>query len=416
MPDNQLKKIAVTDVCLGMYVHEICGSWMDHPFWNKQFKLTSKDDLKRLKSANVRSIWIDTSRGADIETESAAVSVTTPETIAAEGEAALLETVTDGSVNVRQVSMAQEIDRAADICRSAKVAVKDMFNDARMGKAVDTDALQPMVDEISQSVMRNAGALISLARLKTADDYTYMHSVAVCGLMTALSRTLGFDEETTRDAAMAGLLHDIGKVHMPLNILNKPQKLTEQEFAQVKDHPRAGYEMLVATKSVTEPVLDVCLHHHEKIDGSGYPEGLDDTTLTAMARMGAVCDVYDAITSERSYKTGWDPATAIRKMQSWREGHFDEHIFQAFVRTIGIYPVGSLVRLENGLLGVVTDVSSESLLTPTVKTFFCTRRNAAVQIEQFETTNTGERKITKWESPDDWQFPHLQRLWMDAAH
>ena len=144
-----------------------------------------------------------------------------------------------------------------------------------MGRAIEADAAQPLVEEISNSVMRNPGALISLARLKTADDYTYMHSVAVCALMIALARQLGLDEQQTRDAGMAGLLHDLGKALLPMEILNKPGKLTDEEFAIVKTHPGKGFDLLEHAQGVSEITKDVCLHHHEKVDGSGYPKGLD---------------------------------------------------------------------------------------------------------------------------------------------
>ena len=168
-----------------------------------------------------------------------------------------------------------------------------------MGKAIEAEAAAPLVEEISNSVMRNPGALISLARLKTADDYTFMHSVAVCALMIALARQLGLDEQQTRDAGMAGLLHDLGKAMIPMEILNKPGKLTDEEFALVKTHPEEGHKLLLAGIGISEMTRDVCLHHHEKVDGSGYPKRLNSETMSLFAKMGAVCDVYDAVTSNR---------------------------------------------------------------------------------------------------------------------
>jgi putative nucleotidyltransferase with HDIG domain len=267
---------------------------------------------------------------------------------------------------IAPVSIAAEIEKAAKICAQSKRAVMSMFQEARMGNAVDTNGARQMVEEISDSVSRNPGALISLARLKTADDYTYMHSVAVCAMMVALARQLGLDEEQTRLAGLAGLMHDLGKAAMPMDVLNKPGKLTDVEFSVIKTHPVEGYRLLKAGKDVDEVVLDVCLHHHEKTDGSGYPKGLKADEISLFAKMGAVCDVYDAITSNRPYKSGWDPAESLRKMAEWANGHFDGKVFQAFVKSLGIYPIGSLVKLSSGRLGVVVDQTSKSLTTPCV--------------------------------------------------
>jgi len=170
--------------------------------------------------------------------------------------------------------MGDELGRASMIVSKSKEAVFSMFSEARMGKAVDVGNAQEMVEEIADSVMRNPGALIGLARLKTKDDYTYMHSVAVCALMVSLAKQLGLSDEETREAGLAGLLHDIGKMMISAEILNKPGKLTDDEFVAVKEHPVAGHKMLLEAKEVSAVALDVCLHHHEKVDGTGYPFGL----------------------------------------------------------------------------------------------------------------------------------------------
>lgn len=254
-----------------------------------------------------------------------------------------------------RIDIHQEAARAIKICAKSKQAVTSMFQEARMGKALDAEDALPIVEEISTSVMRNPGALISLARLKNKDDYTYMHSVAVCALMVFLARQLGLDEVQTRQAGLAGLLHDVGKMMIPLEILNKPGKLTDAEFDAVKSHPAQGHKILLEGKGISDVALDVCLHHHEKVDGSGYPEKITNEQISLYAKMGAVCDVYDAITSNRPYKNGWEPAESVRKMAEWSKSHFDQRIFEAFVRSIGIYPVGSLVRLASDRLGVIIE-------------------------------------------------------------
>jgi putative nucleotidyltransferase with HDIG domain len=402
-----LKCIAVADVRVGMYIHEFCGAWMDHPFWKSKFLLNSEKDLQRIKASSIGELWIDVSKGLDVAVGTPSVS---PEQVAAEAEASLLAAVQSPPVNLA-VSMEDEVQRAVKLCARSKAAVLSMFGDARMGQALQFEQAGELVEEISDSILRHPNALISLARLKNADEYTYMHSVAVCALMIALARQLGLNEAQVREAGLAGLLHDIGKMAIPNDVLNKPGKLTDSEFATVRDHPEAGSRMLIESKQVSALVLDVCLHHHEKIDGSGYPHRLAGEQISLYARMGAVCDVYDAITSNRPYKRGWDPAESIRKMAEWK-GHFDPLVFQAFVKTVGIYPVGSLVRLESGRIGVVMEQQEKSLLAPKVKVFFSAKSKTPIVQEVIDLAKlAGRDKIVGRESAEEWGFRNVEELW-----
>lgn len=408
-----LKKIDVEQLRLGMFLKELCGSWMDHPFWNTKFLLQDPADLARIKASGIRQCWIDTSKGLDVETGATSVSV---EEVRAKAEEALIEATRTPTPVIESATAAEELKRARMICSKARKAVVSMFKEARMGQSIQTEGLAPLVEDITASVLRHPGALISLARLKSQDDYTYMHSVAVCGLMVSLAKRLGLDDDTTREAGMAGLVHDLGKARIPLAILNKPGKLTDGEFVVVKNHPTAGYEMLLEAGGVGPIPLDVALHHHEKVDGSGYPHRLKDENISLFAKMGAVCDVYDAITSNRPYKAGWDPAEALRKMTEWAPGHFDNTVFQAFVKSVGIYPLGSLVRLESGLLAVVCETRPDALLKPTVKTFYCTRRRERMHIKLLDLSkpNVADR-IVGWESREKWPFRDLDELWTPAG-
>lgn len=288
-----------------------------------------------------------------------------------------------------------------------------MFNEARLGHAVDPDSTLPLVAEIAASVQRNSSAIISVARLKMHDDYTYLHSVAVCALMLSLARQLGLDECQTRLAGVAGLMHDLGKAGMPLEILNKPGKLTDAEFALIKRHPAIGAEML-RDGGADNAVQDVALHHHEKANGSGYPHGLAGESISLLARMGAVCDVYDAVTSDRPYKKAWGPASALKQMAAW-EGHFDKAVFQAFVRAVGIYPVGSLVRMTSQRLAVVVEPGQTSLLTPTVRVFFSLRSNEPIPVQTIDLASTGCRdRILAQEDSAIWNFRQLDDLWASS--
>lgn len=369
-----LKKIQVGDVRLGMYIHKISGNWMDHPFWKNSFLLKDQTDLEKLKSSNIE-IWIDTDKGLDIEITEAKEKNT-------ELEAQKTTQTVTIDKKIEKVSLEEELHVARKIHTKAKEAVV-------------------LVDEINLSMERNSNALLSLIRLKTADEYTYLHSVAVCVLMVALGKQFGLRGEELKEVGVAGLLHDIGKMAVPGDILNKPGKLTDEEFEIVKSHPRRGWEILKSVYHTGEPALDVCLHHHERMDGKGYPEKLSADTLTLHARMGAVCDVYDAITSDRCYKKGWEPAEAIKKMASWKDGHFDETVFRAFVKTVGIYPNGTLVKLKSGRLGVVLEQSEKSLMTPLIRVFFSIRADGYIPVEMIDMSKSADT-IVSAENPEQW--------------
>lgn len=404
-----LKRIAVKDVRLGMFITELCGSWMEHPFWKTKFLLEDEKDLSSIRDSGIKELWIDTAKGLDAEE----VPAKTLADVERETEQMLQASVRSRLLD--KTSMDNEVQAAKRICAKAKSAVIDMFNDARMGRAVEIEQAQSLVEEISASVMRQPHALISLARLKNADEYTYMHSVAVCALMIALSRQLALDEEMVHEAGLAGLLHDLGKMGIPNKILNKPGKLTDDEFGVIKSHPEIGANIVMDNPLVSPMVLDVIMHHHEKVDGSGYPHGLKGEHISLFAKMGAVCDVYDAITSNRPYKKGWSPAESIRKMAEWSKGHFDEAVFQAFVKTVGIYPTGSLVRLESGRLGVVVEQSETSLLAPRVRVFFSVKMKTPIMQETVDLSQLqGKDKILGRESPEDWGFRNLDDLWMNS--
>lgn len=413
------KRVGVEHLRLGMFIHEFCGSWMDHPFWRTAFLLEDPADIQRIRDSSIHEVWIDTARGLDVAADTpdakdaAEVEQDIDATLQASADQPLaLDAVPDAALAAahQPTSVTEEIQHARRTCKRARSAVVHMFNEVRMGRALDADATLPLVDEISDSVLRNPGALISLARLKDKDDYTYMHSVAVCALMVSLARRLALSPDLVRQAGLAGLLHDLGKATIPLEILNKPGKLTEAEFETMRGHPAAGHAMLREGKGVGNIPLDVCLHHHEKVDGRGYPDGLKDEEISLFAKMGAVCDVYDAITSNRPYKAGWEPADSIRRMASWKD-HFDPRIFQAFVKSIGIYPVGSLVKLGSGVLGVVAEQNMQSLLTPVVKVFFSA--TGKHQIKPY-TVDLGHAackdRIISHEDPAVWGLEHIERF------
>ena len=403
-----IKKIPSTELRVGMHVHEFCGSWMDHPFWRSKFTIRGDADLRRIVAGGVTELWIDTAKGLDVQGGASIDRQALDDEI--ERHLEVLATM-PAPLELRPPIALSHMNEAAELVRRSVPQIASMFNEARMGKAVNMQECEELLDQIAHSVATNPGALISVARLKRHDNYTYMHSVAVCGLMLALGRQMGLKENLLRRAGMAGMLHDLGKALVPLDVLNKPGKLTEDEFAIMKGHPELGHSLLQQGEGAGPIVLDVCLHHHEKFDGSGYPHGLAGDKISLMSKMVTVCDVYDAITSVRPYNKGWDPGEALRRMAQWK-GHFDPAVFQSFVRTVGIYPVGSLVRLHSGQLAVVTAQNPNAPMTPKVKVFYSAI--AGQRIEPYEldlASPAAQDKVQGCESPEDWQFKDLDRLW-----
>jgi putative nucleotidyltransferase with HDIG domain len=394
------KKIHVADVKPGMFIHEICANWLDHAFWKGAFALDSTDGLKKLERSGIKEVWIDTDRGLDVESHT---PVQTQEDEKQLIDNVLHEAIAEPPKIEPRMVMDEEMSGARKLLAASRKTLVSMFHETRMGHALGLEEAGAVANEINESISHNPNALISLVRLKNKNEYTYMHSIAVCALMTALGRQLDIKGKELHHLGMAGLFHDIGKVMIPETVLNKPGTLTEVEFATMKQHPALGWNMLKKLPGIDDAILDVCLRHHERTDGTGYPHQPSGEALSLGARMAAVCDVYDAITSDRCYKSAWEPSEAIRKMASWQNGHFDLKVFHAFVKTVGIYPVGTLIRLKSGHMGVVIDQTEKSLATPIVKVFFSLKSNSHIRPETINLSQSDDC-IESSEDPGQWSF------------
>jgi HD-GYP domain-containing protein (c-di-GMP phosphodiesterase class II) len=402
-----LKKIDASQLRLGMFIHDLDCGWLDHPFVRNRFLLSTDEEIMKIRSARIRGVVIDSSKGLDVG-DAPTVAEARAQTEAEVQQIALKPAM------VARVSVAEELQRAMQIRRQAATLVRTVMQDARLGKAIEVDQVSPVVQSITESILRNPGALLGLLRIKSKDDYTFLHSVSVCTLLVAFCRSRNLDDETIYQAGLGGLLHDTGKALVPDEILNKPGRLTEEEFAIVKKHPKDGYDILRRSPGIGAIPLDITLHHHERRDGSGYPDRQGADEISELAQMAAIVDVYDAITADRVYHKGIPAAEALRKMYEWSKFHFNPVYVQEFMRCVGIYPVGTLVLLESGRLGVVAEPHETNLLTPKVNVFFNTRSQTYIKPQALDLSRAlgfgGGDKIVSHESPEKWQVDPMKFL------
>ncbi|KRB88565.1 HD-GYP domain-containing protein [Noviherbaspirillum sp. Root189] len=401
-----IKKIGIRQLKVGMYVHDLSCHWMDHPFLRSQLMITSDEEIRKVVDAGIHELYIDTSKGLDVP------DAPTAEEAKASLEHEMLDFARRQAAPAIRVSVAEEMARAVQVKNQAHQLVRTVMHDARLGKAIELDQVEPVVQNITESILRNPGALTGLLRIKNKDDYTFLHSVSVCTLLVAFCRSAGMDTELTRQAGLGGLLHDTGKALVPDEVLNKPGRLTDEEFDVIRKHPKDGYEILLKTPGVGNIPLDITLHHHERMDGSGYPDKLPGEQISTLAQMAAIVDVYDAITADRCYHKGMPAAEALRKIFEWSKFHFNPQHVQSFMRCIGIYPVGTLVLLESGRLGVVTEPHETNLLAPKVNVFFSTKSNTYIKPIQVDLSRPlgmgGGDKIVSHQSPEKWRVDPMK--------
>ena len=405
-----IKLISLDRLQAGMYVHDLNCGWLQHGFVRNRFLVASADDVRKIREIGVAEIYVDTRRGLDPDT--LPVPEAEPAEPSAEAEAAPESPSepppTEPPAVHTSAKAASGFERACALHREANQIVRDMLVDIRLGKQIEMEKIEPLVGRIVDSIFTDQDALLPLARLKQHDSYTFQHSVSVCALMTAFARTLEVSREVIREIAVGALLHDVGKARVPDEILNKPGKLTDAEFDRMKSHVVQSKIILQATPGISQIALDVAAQHHERFDGTGYPNKLRSEQISLYGRMGAIVDVYDAITSNRVYHKGMAPTEALRKLLEWSANHFEPRLVKAFIRSVGIYPTGALVRLESKRLAVVQAQHAEKPMQPTVKVIFHTAGHY-LRPEDIDLRRSQDR-IVSHEDFADWSIDALRWL------
>jgi putative nucleotidyltransferase with HDIG domain len=405
-----IKKISKEDLKVGMFIHDLNCGWMDHSFFRKRFPLKKEEDLRKIHESGIREVYIDTDKGLD------AVGPTQEE-VREEIQGRIDETIARSRGEAAQTSHRQELEVAKKIQNEATQVITSVLSDVRLGNQIEVERMSPVVGQITESILRNQGTLVSLCRIKEADTYTFQHSVSVCTLLVTFCRYMEMSHEVIQEAGMGGMLHDIGKMRVPDHILNKPGKLTDPEFDIMKSHVTLGVDILKQTPGVPTTVMQISGEHHERFAGTGYPNRKKAQEISQLGRMAAIVDVYDAITSNRCYHTGMEPSVALQKLFEWSNHHLDEELVQHFIQAIGIYPVGSLVRLESNRLAVVVEQGSAGLLYPVVRLVYDIKRNCKLKPvdEDLSKAESGGDHILSAESPETWKVNPFDFLTLDLG-
>ena len=403
-----IKKIGKGDLRTGMFIHDLNCGWLDHTFLRRRFPLKKEEDLRKILASGILEVYIDTERGLD-------ASGPTQDEVDGEIRERMEESAARSTGEAPRTSHRQELEVARKVQSEATQVVASILQDVRLGRQIEVERLSPVVEQITESILRNQGTLVSLCRIKERDTYTFQHSVSVCALLVTFCRYLGMSREVIQEAGVGGMLHDIGKMRVPDRILNKPGKLTDPEFETMKGHVNLGLEILKQTPGVTDTVLRISGEHHERWGGTGYPNRKKAEEISQLGRMAAIVDVYDAITSNRVYHTGMEPSVALQKLFEWSNHHLDEELVQHFIQAIGIYPVGSLVRLESDRLAVVVEQGTAGLLYPVVRLVYDIKRGCQLQPtdEDLSRGESGGDQILCAESPETWQVNPFDFLTLD---
>lgn len=362
-----LKRIAVSDLEIGMFVHKMEGNWFSHPFWKAKFLIDDSGKLTTLRSSGLAGVVIDTSRGKDVggartRPASANGNPPRPDSRIRKMTARAASTADPAPTHV-------EVHTAHALALRAQKTVHNTFIAARLGKAINVKAVQPVVTDIMDSVRRNPQAFGGLMRCKLKNEAVYQHALSVSALMVALGRHMKLSTTEVHEAGLAGLLLDIGTNYLPQNpeIPDGDLRLADPKIWQ--QHVLLGHRALLNDGNLPDSVLAACLEHHERIDGTGFPKGLKRGEISTIGGMAAVCDSFDFLLTRSHTTEALDPAVAVQRLKQM-EGAFDEDILRAFIESVGLYPVGAFVELASGKVAMVIDEYPADANRPVVQAFF----------------------------------------------
>ena len=362
------------------------------------FLIVSQQEVNRFVALGVQELYINTEKGLDLTDE---------EELRREGNTTVLELARMRNAQAAQKpkTLADELYDAKSILAKASTELENAIAHLRAGEKIDIAPLWPLLDEIYKSVSENRDAIVTVCRKKNKDGYVLEHSVSHCALMMAFGQTLNMDRGAILELGLGGLFHDIGKIRVPAAILNKPGKLTDAELTIARQHAAWGGEFLIKVENFPEKAMAVVLEHHERIDGTGYPKKLKDNEISLFGQMASIVDVYDACISIRAYGAAADPCQVIRQLFEKAGKLFHKELVQQFIKTIGIFPVGTLVRLESNKLAIVIR-QTKSLTQPMVRLVYDLKHNCFIPPEDIDLARPRAKmdKVQGHESPEKWNI------------
>lgn len=358
-----IKKIESDHLNIGMYVNQLDRPYLETPFLSHKFFIKTPKQIDQLRKY-CRYVYIDTEKGMDIDPVQ---EVPRADLV----ENAFLSVQNSRKKDDKTSTLGDgEIHRALEVHNQAQKVIGKILEDVRLGESIKTAEAKQAVNAIVNSLIEDQNALLCFSQLKTRDEYTAFHSINVSILSVAFGKQLGLSVEELQILGLGGLLHDIGKMRIPLEILNKPGKLTDSEFEVMKSHVLLAKDLLEKAGDFPMKAMEVVLQHHERYDGRGYPSGLIGNQIDLFGRIASIVDVYDAISSDRIYRNAMPPHEAIKRIYEWSATDFERSLVEHFIKAIGIYPVGSLVEINRSDVGMVVSTSQKDALKPVVLLLF----------------------------------------------
>ena len=344
------QKIHVSHLKVGMFISKLDRDWLETPFLLQGFMIEDSEDIDIVREY-CEFVWIDTKytpKKDDFDVNVGAFNQA------------------PNSHYANKTTLEIEHQRAYKTFRRARSLTKSLMDDIRLGGALNTEVAKETVTDCIQSVLRHPDALLWMSKIRDEHEYTAEHSLNVCILAIAFGRQLDFDEEELHKLGLCGLLHDIGKLRIPNEIIDKPGKLNDKEMKIMMSHAVHGRNLLVSSPHVYDGAIDVAYSHHERIDGKGYPRQLPGSSISKYARIISIVDAFDAMTATRVYSKAMAATDALKIIYEERGKQFDEELAVKFIQTIGLFPVGSLVELRNGEVGFVIETNLKKRLLPRV--------------------------------------------------
>ena len=299
----------------------------------------------------------------------------------------------------------EEFYHAQDLFNEAKQVQGKVLDDIKQGRPIESDSVFELTNQTIETIFQNSDALACVINIRIKDEYLLEHSTAVSILMTIFAKYLEFDRQVVSDLAVGAFLHDVGKVHIPDKILNKPGKLTPAEFEVMKSHVVHSANIVKQTQGLSELTRTIVANHHEKLNGIGYPKGLSSASLDKYSRMITICDIFDALTADRVYKDGMAQIKAFAVLrQLAQQGELDSLLVDQFIKCLGVYPVGSLVKLNTDKLAIVEKVHPDNPIKPVVKTFFSLKQNTFLEAKDIDLALDENLQIEQGVRADDFDL------------